>query len=233
MRKNVYTNLFHFGLYRHFFRGSSVIGDIKGKEVLTSPQDSLDPKELEELIDSVQKGNTDQYAFIVRAFQMPIYRYCYRLLENKQDAEDAVQDILVKGYQSIHQYKLQMHFSAWLYRIAYHHCLNLLRRRRLHKRVMSLFKPEFMAVSPEQELDDRLFKPSLSAALTQLSLEERNMLILRVFEEKTYAEIGEILGVSPNALTKRMNRIKQKVQKAMELEEITWNEPQSAMNTKI
>ncbi|WHY19795.1 RNA polymerase sigma factor [Paenibacillus sp. G2S3] len=202
--------------------------------MLTSPQDPLDPKELEELIISIQKGNIERYVFIVRVFQTPIYRYCYRLLENKQDAEDAVQDILVKGYQSIHQYKSQMNFSAWLYRIAYHHCLNLLRRRRLQKRVMSIFKPEFMSASPEQELDDRLFNPSLSTALAQLSLEERNMLVLRVFEEKSYAEISEILGVSPNALTKRMNRIKLKVQEAMKSEEeIRWNEPQSAMNTKM
>lgn len=202
--------------------------------MLTSPQDSLDPKELEELIISIQKGNIERYVFIVRVFQTPIYRYCYRLLENKQDAEDAVQDILVKGYQSIHQYKSQMNFSAWLYRIAYHHCLNLLRRRRLQKRVMSIFKPEFMSASPEQELDDRLFNPLLSTALAQLSLEERNMLVLRVFEEKSYAEISEILGVSPNALTKRMNRIKLKVQEAMKSEEeIRWNEPQSAMNTKM
>lgn len=91
-----------------------------------------------------------------------------------------------------------------------------------------------MSASPEQELDDRLFNPSLSAALAQLSLEERNMLILRVFEEKTYTEISEILGVSPNALTKRMNRIKRRVQEAMKLEEeIRWNEPQSAMNTEM
>lgn len=190
--------------------------------------------ELEELIVSIQKGNTEQYALIVRAFQKPIYRYCYRLLENKQDAEDAVQDILVKGYQSIHQYKPKVHFSAWIYRIAYNHCLNLLRKRRLQKQVMRIFRPEVMSASPEQELDDRLYKPSLSAALSRLSLELRNMLILRVFEEKTYIEISEILGVRPNALTKRMNRIKLKVQEAMKLEEeITWNEPQSVMNTKI
>lgn len=208
--------------------------DIRVKEVLTSPQDSLDSTELEELIVRIQKGDSEQYALIVRSFQKPIYRYCYRLLENKQDAEDAVQDILVKGYQSIRQYKSQMHFSAWLYRIAYHHCLNLLRRRRLHKQVMRIFRPEVLSASPEQELDARLYSPSLSAALAGLSLEERNMLILRVFEEQTYAEISEILGVSPNALTKRMNRIKLKVQEAMKSEEeITWKETKSAMNTKI
>lgn len=219
---------------RHFFRGSSVIEVIKAKEVLTSPQDSLEIKELEEIVVGIQQGNTEQYASIVRVFQNPIYRYCYRLLENKQDAEDAVQDILVKAFQSIHQYKPQLQFSAWLYRIAYHHCLNLLRRRRLHKQVMRVFRPELISASAEQEVDARLYNPTLSAALSRLSLEERNMLILRVFEEKTYAEISEILGVSPNALNKRMNRIKLKVREYMKSEEeIAWNEHQSAMNTKI
>lgn len=202
--------------------------------MLTSPQELLDIKELEALIASIQQGETEQYTLIVRVFQNPIYRYCYRLLENKQDAEDAVQDILVKGYQSIHQYKPKVHFSAWLYRIAYNHCLNLLRRRRLHNQVTRIFRLELISVSPEQELDNQLYNPSLSAALERLTLDEKNMLILRVFEEKTYVEISEILGVKPNALTKRMNRIKLKVQEAMKSEEeIVWNEPQSAMNTKI
>lgn len=200
---------------------------------MASQQDSLDSKELETLIVRIQKGDTEKYALIVKQFQQPIYRYCYRLLENRQDAEDAVQDVLVKGYQSIHRYKPIVHFSSWLYRIAYNHCMNLLRRRRLHKRVLSISRWEIASASLEQELDDRLYKPSLAAALSQLSLEERNILILRVFEEKTFAEMGEILGSSPNALSKRMSRIKLKVQEAMKSEEeIVWNEPQTAMNTK-
>lgn len=201
---------------------------------MASPQNSLDAKELETLVTTIQEGNTGQYALIVKAFQQPIYRYCYRLLANRQDAEDAVQDILVKAYQSLHQYKRSVHFSAWLYRIAYHHCLNLLRKRRVHKHVMRIIRPETVSASPEQELDNQLYKPSLVAALSGLSLDERNLLILRVFEEKTYAEISEILKISPNALTKRMNRIKQKVQKAMiSEEEIIWNEQNLPMNTKI
>ncbi|WP_340006299.1 sigma factor [Paenibacillus sp. FSL K6-0276] len=56
---------------------------------------------------------------------------------------------MVKGYQSIHHYKPKVHFSAWLYRIAYNHCLNLLRKRRLQKQVMRIFRPEVMSASPE------------------------------------------------------------------------------------
>lgn len=201
---------------------------------MTSAQDSLDPQELELLIITIQRGNSRQYSLIVKAFQQPIYRYCYRLLANKQDAEDAVQDILVKAYQSLHQYKRAEHFSAWLYRIAYHYCLNLLRKRRVHKQVMRIIRLETLSASPEQELDNRLYKPSLAAALSQLSLEERNMLILRVFEEQTFAEMSEILKIKPNALIKRMKRIKQKVQKAMKSEEeIDWREQRLPMNTKI
>lgn len=202
--------------------------------MLASPQDSLDIKELEVLVTTIQKGNTEQYALIVKEFQQPIFRYCYRLLANHQDAEDAVQDILVKGYQSLHQYMRSSHFTAWLYRIAYNHCLNLLRKRRVHDHVMRLIRPVTALVSIEVELDTRLYKPSLAVALSQLSLEERNMLILRVYEEKTYAEMSEILKISPNALAKRMNRIKQKVQKVMKSEEeIIWNEQKLPMNTKI
>ncbi|WP_019640675.1 RNA polymerase sigma factor [Paenibacillus fonticola] len=202
---------------------------------MTSSKDSLDVKELELLITRIQEGNTSQYSLIVKAFQQPIYRYCYRLLANKQDAEDAVQDILVKAYQSLHQYKRAENFSAWLYRIAYNHCLNLLRKRRVHKQVMRIIRWETQSASPEQELDNRLYNPSLAVALSQLSPEERSMLVMRVFEEQTYAEMSEILKIRPNALIKRMNRIKQKVRKVMksEEEEIDWREQKLPMNTKI
>ncbi|WP_379163479.1 RNA polymerase sigma factor [Paenibacillus sp. sgz5001063] len=216
------------------FQMAGCYRDIQLEEVLTTPDDVMDPRGLEQLIFRIQRGNSEQYALIVRAFQQPIYGYCCRLLGNRQDAEDAVQEILVKAYQAIHQYKPTVQFSAWLYRIAYNHCLNLLRRRRLHRQVMQIFRPETVVGSPEQELDDRLYKPSLAAALAKLSLEERNLLILRVFEEKSYAEMSEILKISPNALNKRMNRIKKKVKQVMEVEEEKlWDEPQSAMNTKI
>ena len=60
------------------------------------------------------------------------------------------------------------------------------------------------------------------------------MLILRVFEEQTYAEMSEILKIKPNALIKRMKRIKQKVQKVMNSEEeIDWRNQKFPMNTKI
>ncbi|MNC41981.1 ECF RNA polymerase sigma factor SigE [compost metagenome] len=145
-----------------------------------------------------------------------------------------MQDILVKAYQSIRGYKPEVSFSAWLYRIAGNHCLNLLRRRRLQEHLSRIFRPETAAVSAEQQIEARLFSPGLEAALRKLSPEERNILVLRVFEELTFQEMGHILHSSPNALHKRMERIKRKIRENMQTEEgITWNEPESIAGTKI
>lgn len=189
---------------------------------------------IEVVITEVQKGDKNRFAEIVETFQQPIYRYCCHMLRNKQDAEDAAQDVLVKAYQSICRYKQDVSFSAWLYRIACNHCLNLIRRRRLQIHVMRFFSREDAAASPEQELDDRLYSYSLSEALKKLSLEERNILVLRVFEQLSFVEMSQILNISPNALHKRMDRIKKKVRVAMTIkEEITCNEQETIMNTRI
>ncbi|PYY27916.1 RNA polymerase sigma factor [Paenibacillus illinoisensis] len=194
----------------------------------------MNSEELEMLVARIQQGKTNEYEVIISIFQQPIFRYCYRLLENRQDAEDAVQDILVKAYQSLHQYKRADHFSAWLYRIAYHYCLNLLRRRHIHRKVISIISSQRVVTNSEEELDEVLYKPVLVASLSRLSLEERNLLILRVFEEKSFAEISSILKVSSNALVKRMKRIQKKVRKYMESEEgMIWTETEMSMNTKI
>ncbi len=193
-----------------------------------------DREQVEAVVAQVQQGNREIYAWIVGQFQQPLYRYCCRMLGNRQDAEDAVQDILVKAYQSIGTYKKEVSFSAWLYRIAGNHCLNLLRRRRMQERILRLFRPETAAAGAEQFMESRLFNPGLEAALGLLSPEERNILVLRVFEELTFQEMGQILGSSPNALHKRMERIKQKVRSTMKTEEgISWIEPDSIAGTKI
>jgi RNA polymerase sigma-70 factor (ECF subfamily) len=200
----------------------------------TSREHLIDREQVEALVEQVQRGDREQYASIVGYFQQPVYRYCCRLLGNRQDAEDAVQDILVKAYQAISGYTPGVSFSAWLYRIAGNHCLNLLRRRRLQGQLLRIFRPDTAAASAEQQLEARLFSPALESALARLSLEERNILVLRVFEELTFQEMGQILNCSPNALHKRMERIKRKVREFMQTEEgIAWNEPDSIAGTKI
>ena len=107
-----------------------------------------------------------------------IYIYCADA--RKQDAQDAVQDIFIKAFTKLHTYEAKVSFSSWLYKIAYHHCLNLLRKRQVRMRVNRLIKPAGYADSVEQTLERRWFSEPLEYAMTKLSVEERNLLVAGV-----------------------------------------------------
>ncbi|MFL1673038.1 RNA polymerase sigma factor [Paenibacillus dendritiformis] len=166
---------------------------------------------IEEKVIQVQAGDVHEYACIVERFQQPLYRYCTRLLGNRQEAEDAVQEVLVKAYEKIHLYQPLASFSSWLYKLAYHHCLNLLRRRQLQHKIMRLFRQEGLAPSAEQAVTEELFDEPLASAWLSLSGEERSLVLLRVFEEKSFEEIGIIMNKNRDAVKKRYGRLRQKL----------------------
>ncbi|ETT55612.1 MULTISPECIES: RNA polymerase sigma factor [unclassified Paenibacillus] len=177
----------------------------------------MDP--IEEKIRRIQGGEGGLYSDVIRLYQQRIYLYCYRLLNNKEEAEDAVQDILIKAYQNIGQYKPQADFTSWLYKIAYHHCLNQLRRQKSRQQLRKLIGQEVTEKSAEQMVENRLFSEPVSAALGKLDVEDRNLLILRIYEDKSFAEISEILGVSTATVRKRYERTREKLKKAIERKE--------------
>ncbi|WP_246317407.1 RNA polymerase sigma factor [Paenibacillus agri] len=190
---------------------------------------------VEQAIMRVQDGESEQYALIVETFQKPIYRYCCRLLNSRTEAEDAVQEVLVKAYQNIGQYRPLTSFSSWLYKIAYHHCLALLRKRTRQNKILMLFQPGPPAESPEQAMERRIFSEPLAIALAGLSPEERSLLVLRVFEEQSFAEIGEILDKNMEAVKKKYRRTLLKLGKMLEAQKggNTWNRNDSLLKKKM
>ena len=170
----------------------------------------------EKYVMEVQAGEIHKYVHIVEAFQAPLYRYCTRMLGNRQEAEDAVQDILIRAFEKIEGYEPTGSFSSWLYRIAHYHCLNLLRKRSVQRKFQRWFRQDTITESAEQTMTGRLFGEPLASAITSLNAEERSLLILRALEEKSFAEIGEISGKSAGAVKKKYGRLKLKLQKLME-----------------
>ena len=176
---------------------------------------------VEVCIGKVKAGEIDEYVHIVKAYQEPIYRYCSRLLGSREEAKDAVQDILVKAYEKIDYYEPTVNFSSWLYKIAYHHCLNLIRKRKTQRKFNWWFKQDAVAESAEETFTNTMFGEPLASALSGLSAEERNLLVLRVFEEKSFAEIGEIMEKGAEAVKKKYGRVKRKLKKLMENREVS------------
>ncbi|UUZ81934.1 RNA polymerase sigma factor [Paenibacillus sp. P26] len=167
--------------------------------------------EIEELIARVREGDPNAFEPVIRRFQQKIYLYCCFLLGDKQEAEDAVQEIFFKAYRGLGSYRHEHSFLAWLYKIASNHCHTLLKRKTRWTLLLPLLRQNDRVRSAEQEFTDREgFRMDWPQGLSPV---EKELLVLRVLEDRPFEEIAGILGHSTAALRKRFERLKVKLQR--------------------
>lgn len=126
-----------------------------------------------------------------------IYRLCYGLLMNRQDAEDVMQEAFVYGFKNLHRYDAsRASFKTWLYTIALSRCRNLYRRGRWWNiaGLLSLDLPAPHSDAPEARLADRDAKAAIELALSTLSPRLREAVVLRYGHNLTFREMAEVIG---------------------------------------
>jgi RNA polymerase sigma-70 factor (ECF subfamily) len=169
------------------------------------------------LAERAQHGSVEAFEALVAAHQSRVYGLALQLLRDPEDAEDAAQEAFVRCYASLDRYNPDMSFGGWLYRIAYNHCLDVLRRRRRAPSVDS------GATDSELSLVDALPDPgpgveelvergegasTLRRALEGLSEEHRRVLTLRYMLDLPYAEMARVLDVPESTVTMRLYHAK-------------------------
>nr|WP_280142882.1 sigma-70 family RNA polymerase sigma factor [Paenibacillus sp. 453mf] len=149
----------------------------------------------------------EQFRTVIQRFQRQMYVYCKLLLNDKDQAEDAVQDIFIKSYQDINSYSPTVSFQAWLYKIAYHHCLNLNKKKANDRKLFHIFK-ELYRSTLQYHIDS---SSELQDILDPLSMEEKHILLLRAVEEYSYDEIAEVMDLKPATIRKKYERLRKKL----------------------
>lgn len=172
-----------------------------------SPGVQVNQAIIEEAIKQVLVGNREAYRTIIKAYERRIYTYCYYILRSHEEAEDAVQDIFVKVYQELRRYEKRVSFNAWLYKVAYHHCLDQLRKRKRWNKLLSLYKEQQTTsfYNPNDE------EPLQKLCMDDLTAEESNLLILKVVEQYSFEEIGQIMDCNSATLRKKFERLRKKL----------------------
>ncbi|OWA35520.1 hypothetical protein B9G55_12870 [Saccharibacillus sp. O16] len=165
----------------------------------------LTEADLEKAIEDVQRGDTEAYAAIVGRFQKSIFLYGLYLLRDRQEAEDAAQEILIKAFRCIHQFRGPGSFSSWLYKIAYHHCLDLLKKRNRRGHMLKLYMGQRTQPEPV------VYEDAVYELLDVLNAQEKQLLLLRALEEYSYEEIGHILDMKPATARKKYERVRKKL----------------------
>jgi RNA polymerase sigma-70 factor (ECF subfamily) len=83
-----------------------------------------------DLINSVLAGNLDDFAPLVRRHQDRVYGLCLSMTRHTTEADDLAQEIFLKAYRSLNEFRFESSFSTWLYRVTYRHCLDFLKSRK-------------------------------------------------------------------------------------------------------
>src|ERR1700726_3509393 len=141
------------------------------------------------------QGDRDAFEMIIRQQSRPLFAIAYGILQNREEAEDAVQDALVKAWKSRWRVRDPEKFPAWLAMIARHRARDVFRKRKS----VPLADNVIEAVQAETD-DTTAVDQQLHSALASLPELHRSALLLRYFEEMDYASIEKLLGLSNGAV---------------------------------
>ena len=178
------------------------------------------------LIRRAQRGDADAFEQLLLEHQKNVYNLCYRMAGNPDDAMDLSQETFLRAWRCLDQYQFASAFSTWLYRLCSNICIDFLRRRRRQQTVPLTFEdadgeeqtyavPDAQPL-PEEQVELKLTREMLAAAMAQLLPEHRAVLQLRVVNEMSYEQIADVLDIQIGTVKSRLSRARNQLKKILE-----------------
>jgi RNA polymerase sigma-70 factor, ECF subfamily len=165
---------------------------------------------------------TESYELLVQRHMNYVYNLVYRVVRQKEEAEDVTQEVFVKVYSSIRTFDQRSSFSTWLYRIAVNSALDHLDKAKRQRRVVTPFSAFISAFreeekdgldsqksplpGPEEAAMQRDLRECIQNVLRKLDREHARVLIMRDFEDWSYDDIMQALGARLSAVKMRIHR---------------------------
>jgi RNA polymerase sigma factor (sigma-70 family) len=174
-----------------------------------------------EIIQRVLQGDHQSYAEIVRRYQNFVFSITLRYTDNREDAEEISQDVFVKAYRSLSDFRGASKFSTWLYTIVTTSCITFLRKKKLdthsldNERVFELADSQDSGFRANQ-VEQKSRVAMVNEAIKLLNPDDAKMITLFYKGEQTLEEIGQIMGIEPNAAKVRLHRARQRLKEKME-----------------
>jgi RNA polymerase sigma-70 factor (ECF subfamily) len=170
-----------------------------------------------EIIEAVVAGDAEAFAELVREHQARVRLACLVFLGNKDEADDAAQDIFVKAFKGLAGFKGDASFETWLLRIADNHCRDLLRSRKSRRTesldaVLAERGDAFQTLISRsgEPNENRTYSPQdlelLGRLFAALPEDDRRILTWREVEQLSYEEIAQRLGATLDAVKGRLKR---------------------------
>ena len=174
-----------------------------------------------ELISRVLKGDQQAYAGLVSRYQNYVYTLTLRFTKNREDAEEVSQDIFIKAYRSLADFRGASKFSTWLYTIVNTTCITFLRKKRMEVHSLDNEKVFEVADSVDSGMRANMVEQKSRVAMVNNAIEMLNpddaeVLTLFYKGEQSLEEIAMILGIEANTAKVRLHRARTRLKEKME-----------------
>ncbi|GHV27918.1 RNA polymerase subunit sigma-24 [Clostridia bacterium] len=183
------------------------------------------------LVRRAQSGDTEAFEQLMLPLEKRVYSTCYRILGNREDANDCAQDVMLKAFRSIGGYRSQSSLLTWILRITTNLCLDVIRRRKVRSSVSleSLTEngraDEFMnkhhgyhgdfGGDPLDALEQREINQALRVCIDKLPIDMRTVIILRDIQGMSYEAISQVLSLHIGTVKSRINRARERLRQFM------------------
>ena len=166
------------------------------------------------LIERVKNGNCESFNPLVERYKLPLYKVMYRMVYNRDDAEDLVEEAFIKAFRAISKFEIGRPFYAWICRIAVNNAINYLKKeRRGQVQPIEFFEHSLAAKkgNPVEMTKQKVLQERITAAMAKLPDDYRTIIVLKVEEDFSYDEISKVLKIPKGTVMSRLARARQKL----------------------
>lgn len=177
------------------------------------------------IVRKVLAGDVNAFEQLVIENQKSVYNLALKIMKNESDALDVSQDVFLKAYTNLENFRGDSRFSVWLYRLAYNACIDASRKSKTGMNVSLTVQDEDSESAeldladtkplPEEETERRETQREVQAAIQELPEEQRRIIVMREFSDMAYEDIASTLGISVGTVKSRLSRARKNLAKIL------------------
>lgn len=189
----------------------------------------LKTKSDQEVVALAKAGNEHAYRELIRRYERPVFSLIFRMVRNREQAEDLSQETFIKVLNALESYRPEFKFSSWVFKIANNAAIDQLRRRELdtlsldgspHADTPELIEATALQISDHtetalEEVENRELGGTIEAAIEKLRPEYRACILLRHVEGRAYEEIAEMLNLPLGTVKTYIHRARNELRIAL------------------
>jgi len=166
------------------------------------------------LIERCRSGDRKAFEALLMQYERPVFNAAYRMLNNRDDAQDITQSVFLKVFENFDQYDPSRRFFSWIYRITLNESINW--KSKTNRLTPLDIETADEGKGPDQQLDTEQASQSVQAALMTLTSDYRSVVVLKHFLGCSYTEISQVLDIPEKKVKSRLYSARQQLKDALE-----------------